>query len=256
MTQVDTLESGRIVTDIMTRELSQMTPSYVSNGVNFYAQLALGAPGGFTFSRQELPGSPLPGRTNLLEELFFVTKTNQTWLGIGYVVLTNRPNTAVWERPWAGVGTLYRFSGTATSGQNPAGLFSSYLYTTPFTNLSRILDNVVHFKVRAYDPDGKWITTTNQFATNRFGAVINAVVREPGVASYAFGESEYYLLTTNAVPASVELELGILEERAAERARSISDPVAREKFLAQQAGKVHLFRWRVPVRNVDPTAYQ
>ena len=35
LTQVDVLESGRAVTDMMTRELSQMTPSRASNAVNF-----------------------------------------------------------------------------------------------------------------------------------------------------------------------------------------------------------------------------
>ena len=61
---------------------------------------------------------------------------------------------------------------------------------------------------------------------------------------------------SNAIPASVEVELGILEERAAERARSITSPTARYNYLTNEVGKVHLFRWRVPVRNVDPRAYQ
>jgi hypothetical protein len=53
----------------------------------------------------------------------------------------------------------------------------------------------------------------------------------------------------------VEFELGILEGRVMERAKSIPDLVARRQYLEDQAARVHLFRMRVPVRNVDPTAY-
>lgn len=182
--------------------------------------------------------------------MYFLTQENNTWTAIGYVVLTNHPGTANWERPLAGVGSLYRYSGKAPFGVSPRWLFdtaTNAFRNTPFTNLSHIVDNVVHFKVRAFDPSGSWVT--NSLFTNAFAWSVDN-------ARYAEGEAEVYYFSNNIVPASVELELGILEERAAERARSIGDPVARAKFLAQQAGKVHLFRWRVPVRNVDPTAYQ
>ncbi len=255
LAQVDVLESGRAVTDMMTRELSQMTPARASNAVNFYlgvARLPL-ALQPYKIQKQELPGDPAPVRTNLIEELFFLTKENQTWTGIGYYV----------SGAAGGVGTLYRYATNSYFGQNPAELFAGYnkslndaVDRNVFTNLNRIMDGVVHFKVRAYNPDGRWITTTNQFATNQFGVVVNAEVREPGSALYASGESEFYRLTTNAVPAFVELELGVLEERSIIRARTITDTKARSDYLAREAGKVHLFRLRVPVRNVDRTAYQ
>ncbi len=239
LAQVDVLESGRAVTDMLTRELSQMTPSRASNAVNFFASLDSVSP-----LKQELPGSPAPLRTNLIEELYFLTKENQTWTGIGYFVFPAN----------GGVGTLYRYGSNTVFGQNPSQLYSGYNLTLDdaitrnvFTNLNRIMDGVVHFKVRAYTPDGHWITTNNLF---------NAVVREPGFALYAAGESELYRFTNNVVPAFVELELGVLEERSIVRARTITDPQSRSNYLAREAGKVHLFRLRVPVRNVDPTAYR
>ncbi len=64
---------------------------------------------------------------------------------------------------------------------------------------------------------------------------------------------------SNALPAAVEVNLGILEDRTIQRAESLLDvsPVwARSNYLAQQAGKVHLFRQRFPIRNVDPSVYQ
>jgi hypothetical protein len=139
-------------------------------------------------------------------------------------------------------------------GQNPSLLYNGYNQTlndashrNVFTNMNRILDGVVHFKVRAYNPDGRWIVTNN---------LPNAFVLPPGQANYAAGESELYRFTSNVVPAFVELELGVLEERAIVRARTITDPLSRSNYLAHEAGRVHLFRLRVPVRNVDPTAYR
>ena len=204
--------------------------------------------------KQELPGNPAPLRTNLIGEMYFLTKENQTWTGIGYYVFPAN----------GGVGTLYRYTSNAIFGQNPSQLYNGYNRTlidatnrNVFTNLNRIMDGVVHFKVRAYNPAGQWITTVNQFAvSNQFGVVLNAAVLPPGLANYAAGESELYRFTNNIVPAFVELELGVLEERAIVRARTITDSLSRSNYLAGEAGKVHLFRLRVPVRNVDPTAYR
>ncbi len=247
LAQVDVLESGRAVTDMMTRELSQMAPSRSSNAVNFYVYLTnrtLPALPPYKFLKQDLPGNPAPLRTNLIEELYFLTKENQTWTGIGYYV----------SGADGGVGTLYRYASNAFFGQNPADLFNGYnrtlndaLNRNVFTNLNRIVDGVVHLKVRAYNPDGRWISTNN---------LLNAVVLEPRFALTAAGESELYRFTSNVVPAFVELELGVLEERAIVRARTITDPQSRSNYLAREAGRVHLFRFRVPVRNVDSTAYR
>ena len=64
------------------------------------------------------------------------------------------------------------------------------------------------------------------------------------------------IFSSNAVPAAVEFELGILEQQAFERYSGIPVFQAKTNFLASQAARVHLFRDLVPVRNVDPAAYQ
>jgi hypothetical protein len=62
---------------------------------------------------------------------------------------------------------------------------------------------------------------------------------------------------SNALPASVEIEMGVLEDRALQRAESLGGSfTAQSNYLAQQAGKVHVFRQRVSIPNVDPAAYQ
>lgn len=235
MTQVDVLEGGRAFTDMTTRELAQLTPSRGSNVVNFYMQIPWGTPY-YRPLLQELPGNPSPGRTNVVEDLFFLTRENQRWTGIGYRLATpNEP-----------MGTLYRYETNAPYGQDPYWLFWDFYRGPSLTNMTRILENVVHFKVRAFDTNGNWITDDLAKGANvRYSTL-----------PFLDGEIGYYLMSNTVVPATVELELGILEERAASRAKSITDMGARSNYLAQQAGKVHVFRWRVPVRNVDPTAYQ
>lgn len=240
MAQVDVLESGRAATEMLSRELLQMTPanSYRSNDVNYGVSFYVGLPN-YTPLRQPLPGSSTPAeeRENLLEEMFFLTRYNRTWAGIGYLVTP----------PNEGVATLYRYYGTnspdpRSPAHDPGMLFESYRNAS-LTNMSRIIDGVVHFKVRAYDTNGVWIDR-----------VLNLnITNIPPV--YAFGEVRDLRFYSNAVPAFVEFELGILEQRTLERAKSI--PVAaRRAYLEKQAGRVHLFRMRVPIRNVDPTAYQ
>lgn len=240
LAQVDVLESGRAATEMLARELAQMTPThaYRSNNVNYGVNFYAGVPNmaGYVPLRQPLPGSTTPAveRVNLLQEIFFLSRHNQTWAGIGYLVTPRND----------GVAALYRYYGTNSFGQDPGLLYSTFL-STPLTNMSRIVDGVVHFKVRAFDTNGVWINFNHPRP-----AVANILAQQ-----FAFGEPRDLRFYSNAVPAFVEFELGVLENRVLERARSI--PVAaRRAYLEKQASRVHLFRMRVPIRNVDPTAYQ
>ena len=54
---------------------------------------------------------------------------------------------------------------------------------------------------------------------------------------------------SNALPAYVELELGVLEPVALKQYQALSAKAAAD-FLSRQAGKVHLFRQRIPIRTV------
>ena len=234
MTQVDVLEGGRAVTEMITREALQIKPSQVITGVNFFVQIPLYE----TLKQQLEANTPVARRTNLFQDLYYLTEENRTWVGYGYHVST----------PDNGIGTLYRYESKSVFGLSPAWLFYKFqsdAFNDITTNMNRILDNVVHFKVRAFDTNGIWIT--NDIAKG-------ADVRYS--TTVAPGEIGYYMMSNSVVPASIEFELGILEERTAARARAIANAARRRDFLTNQVGKVHVFRWRVPVRNVDPTAYQ
>jgi hypothetical protein len=243
LTQTDVLEGGRSVMGLIKSDLEPMTPSFL-NAPNFYAAVS-------NSFAQPLTGSSA-SRTNVMEDVFFITRENQTWKGVGYFVRSNILSSGVVGTP----GVLYRFEtnySVAQFAQTPAGPFAAYDLArrgvNPTNGVSRILDGVMAFKVRAFDTNGFWITTTTNYAGN-----VNIVATN---TAYGYGEVAWYSFYSNALPASVEVEIGVLEDRALQRVESLGGSFqAQTNYLAQQAGKVHLFRQRFPIRNVDPSAYQ
>lgn len=272
MTQNDVLESGRLTSDLIFRELEQVTPSYLpamgllpNNSFirpiqpNFYASLLPFPP-----LVQPLPGSSSP-RTNLLEDLFFLIRQNQEWIGIGYFVRTNNPVTGALGWPLvggptatAGAGTLYRFQTNAPplSGRTPAQMYAEFSAATfNESRASKIMDGVLHFRVRAYNTNGFCIVSNSNVSASGTQTNTAILLSDYSNLNVAPGEVSQYIFYSNAVPASVELEIGVLEDRAWERYQSL-DPASQYRYLVNQAGSVHLFRQRVAIRSVDPLAYR
>jgi type II secretory pathway pseudopilin PulG len=173
MTQVDVLEAGRAVTDMIARDMEQMVASHLANfgnnnpqyfATNFFAELTPVMTQGVL---QGLPGTgPIGGpqdcRTNVFQDVFVLAKQNLDYVGIGYHV---HPD------PCSIVGTLYRFStnrpkSSLVAAITPVGFTACGLSgefrlativpqgSTGPTNMSRIADGVVHFQIRAYDTNG------------------------------------------------------------------------------------------------------
>jgi hypothetical protein len=241
ITQTDVLEGGRSVMGLIKSDLEPMTPSFLNETTNFYAVVSTG----FT---QPLTGSSA-SRANVMEDVFFITRENQTWKGIGYFVRSNLSVSGMVGTP----GVLYRFetnNSVTQFARNPGAMFATYdqarmgaMGVNPTNGVSRILDGVMDFRMRAFDNNGFWVTT------NRVNIV--------ATTNTAFAEVAWYGFYSNALPASVEVELGVLEDRALQRVESLGGSFqGQTNYLAQQAGKVHLFRQRIPIRNVDPSAYQ
>ena len=247
ITQTDVLEGGRAAVDLITQDLKVMSPSLgFSNGaVNFFAT---NNPN-YSPLLQSLVGISNPSiqRTNVLENFFFLSRGNSngvpTWTGTGYVVDPSSTN---------GINPLYRFSMTmpVAAFNSPALLYTNFIFT-PLTNTlfwSRLLDGVVTLRVRAYNPDGLWMS--NGFVNLAdYQRVKNVRFLLP-----VFGEVGFYMFG-NTLPASVEIEMATLEDRTLQRAESLSG-ANQNNYLAQQSGKVHVFRQRVAIPNVDPAAYQ
>lgn len=240
MTQVDIMEAGRAACEMIAREMEQTAPTRQTNSVNFYAAW------NNYLLRQQLPGPDLLGqtqwRTSVLQDVFFTTRENQTWSGIGYRVAS--PDY---------VGTLYRY-------ENNCSAIDAYrlkdLGPTVFSARSnRVVDGVVHFRVLAYDRLGRLLNPDSYLAN---GAAPPAVVATNSIwlnYNNTSPLSYEYQFFSNAVPAYVEVELGILENKVAERCRNL--PLTSQlKFLESKAGNVQIFRQRVPVHNVDTSVYQ
>ena len=249
ITQTDVLESGRAVSDLIKSDLEGMTPSYgVSNvTVNFYMNTNLG----YTPLIQPLPGGTQP-RSYVLENFFILTRQNRTWTGVGYVVDTSSSSP---------INPLYRFSmSTNVMAADPVvlfNIFTNFVATSAFTNMSHLVDGVVNLRVRAYDTNGYWMTNTTEIYGGQFVTNRNVLFSAP-----VLGEVGFYMYS-NTVPASVEMELDVLEDRTLQRAESLPNNVPvpppldrRTLYLQDHAGQVHVFRQRAWIRNVDPSAYQ
>ena len=232
-----------MLSDLTRQDLSEITPTMQTNGVNFFAEIP-----NYTPAPMILPatGSNLL-RTNILQDIFFMKRENQYWSGVGYIVRTN-PSYYGNISP---VGTLYRFE-TNRHDVDFAGsgnlLFQSFQNQTNPAFFSKLLDGVVEFHVRCYDKDGNWITNGSPISTNQFVDITNSTVIAPG-------DVEFYGFSNNVAPAYVELEVGVLEPAVLKRLKSIPSPVGQSNFLASHAGNVQMFRQRIAVRNVDPSAY-
>jgi prepilin-type N-terminal cleavage/methylation domain-containing protein len=253
VTQTDVLEGGRAAMDVMTSDLRQMAPSLGTNGVflsgyyspvpvNFYVNTNSNQP-----LLQSLPGSGAQ-RTNMLEDFFVLSRGNlnghPAWIGVGY---------AVYPASSTDLNPLYRcYMTTNVAAASPQTLFTNFtlaVLTGAITNSSHLLDGVVDLRVHAYDTNGVWMT--NGYA---FGYSNN--VRNTLFLPSALGETGFCMFS-NTLPASAEVELGVLEDRTLQRAETWPNgSLSQSNYLAQQAGKVHVFRQRVTIPNVDLSAYQ
>jgi prepilin-type N-terminal cleavage/methylation domain-containing protein len=241
VTQAGVLESGRAAMDLMAEDLRAMSPSLDTNNgaVNFYA----GFPPGYMPLVQPLLASiPAQSRTNAQERIFILRRQNQTWTGVGYVVANSSQGD---------LDSLYRFTATTnvqSAGDPAAALFNLFLNSAT-TNMSHLMDGVVELTVRDYDLNGVWLT-------NGYANLTNLTVKNTWFSSPAWGQVGFAMFS-NTLPASVQIEMGVIEDRALQRAESLSaSPSAQASYLQQQAGAVHVFRQRVSIPNVDPSAYQ
>jgi hypothetical protein len=278
VTQTDILEGGRATMDLISTDLRGMVPSSGVSNFVYYAgnnTYALGAVNFLAVTNncqfipilpnqlylsylpyqplsQSLPGTSVQ-RDNQLEYFFILGRENTKWTGTGYVV---NSGSSVPLFP------LYRYYAEKNISANPYTLLTNFLatiYYSQWTNMSHVMDGVVHLTVDTYDVNGYQMTNTYQFHGNLNTTNRNIVFVPPLSPDSRVGFAFY----TNAVPAAVELELGILEDRTLQRAQSLgiqgtppSLNTPQWTYLQNQSGHVQLFRQRVNIPNVDPSAYQ
>ena len=242
--QVDVMEGGRAAIELLSRDLEQMTELGLAGATNFYVYSQ-----SLSFS-QPLPGptNDLNRRTNFQQDLFFTSRFNKQGSGIGYrIVPTNGM-----------VGSLYRYVEDMPAMLLTSNLLSSnffrYANTNYPTGFQRVTDGVVHFRVTAFDSRGQLIdpryyptnrATDRRYPDDWYYPDVFMMSRSPDAPpSYAF--------TNFAVPASVEIELGIIEPYVLDRYRSMTNnPRVAADYLARQAARVQVFQQRGSVRSAQ-----
>jgi type II secretory pathway pseudopilin PulG len=298
LTDVDVLENGRAVMELVARDLAEAAPANLSTGVNFYVEFP--NPSEKIYTPPLLQG--LPGndnapqlRMNYLQPFYFLSHPNQmwpdrAWAATGYYVV---PDVA-----GVGIGTLYRFAATnavpppPVASAFPANFLDPSLWGSSFINalttlrtdttplllgapvstVTRVADGVVHLSVRLFATNGFPIVSDDISGpmygytayvawTNSNGTYLEYPRPLSEVTNHLnrawpdnYDRCWFY---SNALPACVELELGILERQTYQRYQAIAsaNPAAAKLFLSNHVAQVHLFRQRVPIHNVDPSAY-
>ena len=260
-TQNDISEKARAVMELVTREIEQVAASSASRQRNFLVGLA-GLPAVPTVYTNPLDGS---SRTNVLNELFFLTHTATNWGAIGYKVLNSAD----------GVGTLMRFSPEPQHLLPGSNYFlSQFVAATNVTgsssNLHYVAEGLVHFKITPTDKDGRrlgWDTTNRNLpflvarvrsdgkiipegssTTNLNAAtvVVNEVLTGRPESSAIF--------LSNALPAYVQVEIGLLEPDVVRQyGQMVADSNPRAgAYVQARLSRTQLYRQIVTIRQISP----
>lgn len=188
-------------------------------------------------------------RTNVLEEMFIFSRTGVRSAGTAYRVINVRD----------GVGTLARYSFEHDNRIIPPGLLSISSLRQYATNYAQLLDGVVHFRVQAFDALGypmtwtnrEWYAGTNAAANTAYGYRLGEDLQLD--ADTRLNTETLTVFRSNALPSAVELEVGVLEPDTLAQFRQLpSGSAFAERFLSNHAGRVQLFRQRVPIWQAPP----
>ena len=224
--EVDKFEGGRAAAELVQRDLSQMVAGNSSAGmlaVNFYASTNWSA-GSFAMTNN---GTNVV-QQNLLQDLYFVgldpAATPYNWMGVSYRVADRSDPTSP---ATYGLGTLWRWTTNANRFDQAIQQRLLLYGVTNANDWRRVADNVVHFRVTAIT-SGVPVMATN--------------VAVPALTWAA-------VLTNNVLPAHLEVELGYVDSRTAERARGyLPNTNLARAYLSTNLDAVQMFRLHVPIR--------
>jgi len=219
--QSDVLEGGRAVMNVITRDLQEMSAFGDDYVTNFFAYRA------YPETYQDQPGGGQ--RVNTLCDLYFVAKRNDEYALIAYRVDATNDL----------VGPLMRFETNVIIQTNVFEIMTKdigrWLGQVPSTRFHQVADNVVHFRVQAFDTNGIAFSATNNFNTNYF-------------QSPALGD--VYQFTDREIPPYLDLELGVMDPSTAAKLKIRADANAQQgaDYFKQRIGRVDVFRQRIPIR--------
>lgn len=221
--EADILEGGRTATEIIARDLQQLSDANYPYVTNFYTRQASGY--------DLLQSDAGQTRTNRVMDFFALSYLNGEWTAMGF---------AVKKETNAAVGSLYRYNVSTkmeTLATNALFVgFNDEIFNGMQTNFYRIADGVVHFQVYAFDEKGALLngnTITNSSPIDQVDAF--PITR--------LADGKVYRM-----PNYIEVELGVLEPTTLIQAKAMPTADTAKEFLSRQGSKVHIFRQQIPIR--------
>lgn len=257
MSQVDVLEGVRATSDLLVRDVEAATPLAFPN-TNLTAMAAWTAFGSAPMALQGLAKNARPVLVTQLQDIYLVKRQNDFWSGVGYWVGPIDTNQI--GQPFH-LGRLYRFEyETNSAAFAHTNLYLRFadardpLKRTRLHTSQAVMDGVVHLRLIAYDAQGyplvyderdrppyQRVMAAESLADPRSWLI--DTVRSDATAY------DFRRFTHPRFPASVELEIGVVEGPVMTRYLAIPAPAEARKYLERNAGRVHLFRHRIPLRN-------
>jgi hypothetical protein len=215
---------------------------------------------GFAHSPSALPTpaknpSFVPFVPQLQSSFFFSQEGEHTYRALGYFI--GNATNAQQDLGSSYVGTLYKYEDTLLvtnrTRRAPGEIIAAVdhffspskggLYEWRAQRSSRLVEGVVHFRVTPSGADGLDYYDIRTYPPQRLRPQTNDVVFlqfDKGLANTSFLNAR--------MPSFVEIELGVLDSKTLETYRSIGNTKAAGEFLNHNAGKVQLFRQRIPLR--------
>ena len=269
--QTDVMESGRSAMELIVRDIERAQSPRLTPipGIRGFTNINL-AIRKKLFANSFIP----PGVTDVLHrdyplnELFFLTPLQgNRWTSVGFFV-ANSTNASLDADE--NLGALYRYQDTVTEIARGADAAKRFFWFYRFTladekdaisprvqdqdfisrkneyrstNSTRLLDNVIFFRVLPFSSTGIPIdyNTPRSFFTNTFAAGI--VLTNQAIDSFT--------ATTfrgSALPSAVEVELGMLSPRLWTQYTNQVSFDLKTNFLAKHIADILVFRQRIPLR--------
>jgi hypothetical protein len=232
--QTTMTDSGRTILDLVAADLSQVSDAQDPNIFNLYWGWIMA---NTSTQYQDNPANVY--RTNQLQQIFALVHTNAQWVAVGYAV----SNYA------SGAGTLYRFLSVTNAPLTTnafSAIFSHFqtaqgLVTFDPNYFHPLADGVVHLKIRAFDQFGN----ESVFEQGQDFATVNSSFYYP-VPAYT--NNLLLVVPPAGLPASIQLEVGVLEPEAFQQLRALPlNSAAQKLFLGNAGGKIQIYRQNIPI---------
>lgn len=281
--QVDVMEGGRSAMDLIARDLaraqSPSLPATMGSPSVTNINLAIrkrnfARPAGGIF---QPPGvDDTLHRDVPLNELYFQTQLQgNRWTAVGFFVAGSAGANLL---PDETLGTLYRYQDPLTEaprGTDAARRFSwFYSYNGAAnknvagnqrsrqkegfieesyrrTNSTRLIDNVLFFRVLPFASSGIPVDVNLATDPKYFGFFTNASAAGIMLTNLVSEPPDIKTTTTfvnNAMPAAVEVELGVLSPRLWTQYTNQANSELKVNFLAKHSADILIFRQRIPLR--------